>query len=232
MTYFRLPLLARFFEFLGPSQDFFQNRQGRIAQFFDSLHLHQLHLLPINEVSGRWVSFILKQVPGMVILSFSYALAQEKRKEGFFMKISVSSALLLTCVTLLMGFGAGLQDTGLDQFKWKNRIILLASSSASDQELVQQLGILSGKDDALSDRDLIIIQLLLKSPSSIEGETLGQESAKKIRSRFQIPREGFEILLIGKDGTVKLRSDKPVSSDYLFALIDSMPMRKREMRNN
>jgi hypothetical protein len=60
---------------------------------------------------------------------------------------------------------------------------------------------------------------------------LGQERAKKIRSRFQISREGFEILLIGKDGTVKLRSDKPVSSEDLFALIDSMPMRKREMRN-
>ncbi len=147
------------------------------------------------------------------------------------MKISVSSALLLTCLTLLMGFGVGLQDTGLDQYKWKNRIILLGSPSASDPELVQQLGLLSGKDRALAERDLIIIQLLSKSPSLMEGEILSQMSAEKIRSRFEILKKGFEILLIGKDGTVKLRSDKPVSSEDLFALIDSMPMRKREMRN-
>jgi len=148
------------------------------------------------------------------------------------MKISFVSALPVVCLNLLMGFGGGRQDTGLDQYKWKNRIILLTSSSASDIKLVQQLGLLSGKDQALVERDLILIQLLSKSPSLIEGEILSQQSAEKIRSQFEISKEEFEILLIGKDGTVKLRSDKPVSSEDLFALIDSMPMRKREMRRN
>ena len=43
---------------------------------------------------------------------------------------------------------------------------------------------------------------------------------------------GFEILLVGKDGGVKLRSPAPVSTRDLFALIDAMPMRQREMREN
>jgi hypothetical protein len=35
--------------------------------------------------------------------------------------------------------------------------------------------------------------------------------------------------LIGKDGTVKLRSAEPVPVKDIFGLIDSMPMRRQEM---
>ena len=41
---------------------------------------------------------------------------------------------------------------------------------------------------------------------------------------------GERILLVGKDGGVKLRSEEPVSIQRIFDLIDSMPMRRREMR--
>jgi hypothetical protein len=141
-------------------------------------------------------------------------------------------ALLSFGFTLLSVSGTGAPKNMLDQFKWKNRIILLTASTALDQQLAQQLELLSGKNDGLDDRDLIIIQLLSDSSSYIEGEVLSQKHAAEIRSRFETSKLGFEILLIGKDGTVKLRSEKPVSSDQLFALIDSMPMRQREMRND
>jgi len=42
---------------------------------------------------------------------------------------------------------------------------------------------------------------------------------------------GFQVLLIGKDGGVKLRSSEPVSMKDLFGLIDSMPMRQQEMES-
>lgn len=42
--------------------------------------------------------------------------------------------------------------------------------------------------------------------------------------------KNFEVILVGLDGTVKLRQNQPVSTDKLFSLIDSMPMRQREMR--
>jgi hypothetical protein len=42
--------------------------------------------------------------------------------------------------------------------------------------------------------------------------------------------DDFVFILIGKDGTVKLRAKQPVLSDALFGLIDSMSMRKDEMR--
>jgi hypothetical protein len=38
------------------------------------------------------------------------------------------------------------------------------------------------------------------------------------------------VILIGKDGEEKLNSRTPVTVDQLEKLIDSMPMRKREMQ--
>jgi hypothetical protein len=40
----------------------------------------------------------------------------------------------------------------------------------------------------------------------------------------------FEVLLVGKDGQVKLRREQPVATSEITALIDTMPMRRNEMR--
>lgn len=41
--------------------------------------------------------------------------------------------------------------------------------------------------------------------------------------------DGFKVRLIGKDGGEKLSSTTPVTMPELFAVIDQMPMRQREM---
>jgi hypothetical protein len=40
----------------------------------------------------------------------------------------------------------------------------------------------------------------------------------------------FEVLVVGKDGGIKLRHDKPVAVSEITALIDTMPMRRDEMK--
>jgi len=40
----------------------------------------------------------------------------------------------------------------------------------------------------------------------------------------------FSVVLIGKDGGEKLRRDRPVPPEELFALVDAMPMRREEIR--
>lgn len=42
----------------------------------------------------------------------------------------------------------------------------------------------------------------------------------------------FEVILVGLDGGIKLRQDQPATTDKIFSLIDSMPMRQHEMRQN
>ena len=39
------------------------------------------------------------------------------------------------------------------------------------------------------------------------------------------------MILIGLDGGVKLRQTEMISLDKLFTLIDGMPMRRREIKN-
>lgn len=41
----------------------------------------------------------------------------------------------------------------------------------------------------------------------------------------------FTFILVGKDGSEKMKADTVVSADQLFAKIDAMPMRKQEMKD-
>ena len=49
--------------------------------------------------------------------------------------------------------------------------------------------------------------------------------------KYDVEPNKFTLLLIGKDGGEKLRSTKPVKTEAIFKLIDSMPMRQAEMSN-
>jgi hypothetical protein len=51
-----------------------------------------------------------------------------------------------------------------------------------------------------------------------------------MRHRFKVEPPDFLVILIGKDGEEKLSNKAPVPVDQLERLIDSMPMRKDEMR--
>jgi hypothetical protein len=45
-----------------------------------------------------------------------------------------------------------------------------------------------------------------------------------------VPENQFTILLLGEDGSVRLRSDAPISVGRINTLIDAMPDRKAEMQ--
>ena len=61
------------------------------------------------------------------------------------------------------------------------------------------------------------------------GDTLlADDSAVKLRNQFKIDSGTTTFILIGKDGTEKLRKDS-MDLDELFEVIDAMPMRQREV---
>ena len=49
---------------------------------------------------------------------------------------------------------------------------------------------------------------------------------------FGSTAESFAVLLIGKDGGLKNQFDRPVTPEEIFSLIDVMPMRMQEMRQD
>ncbi len=122
-------------------------------------------------------------------------------------------------------------DDILERYTWQNRLLLIFAPSADDPRLREQQEILASSEAGLIDRDLVIMQLLPDSEPGIDNQpTIGLDSASIYRD-FNIEPGDFRLLLIGKDGTLKLSSEAPVSTARLFDLIDSMPMRQWEMQN-
>ncbi len=67
-----------------------------------------------------------------------------------------------------------------------------------------------------------------RTPLDTPYVVLGEQERKTIRERFHIPEDRFLVLLLGEDGSIKLRSERPVDASRLNALIDIMPERKVE----
>ena len=69
-----------------------------------------------------------------------------------------------------------------------------------------------------------------RETGTFDGGPVSVEHAAWAWERYGVEPGRFAAVLVGKYGTVKHRSDKPVEPDGLYALIDEMPMRRREMR--
>ncbi len=83
------------------------------------------------------------------------------------------------------------------------------------------------------DRDLILLEVIGEEiflRSSPEGTLrLNAESVKTIQS-YNACQSDVSYMLVGKDGGVKNRWNDSLPLEDLFATIDSMPMRRHEMR--
>lgn len=122
-----------------------------------------------------------------------------------------------------------LNQIDLDKYRWKNRLVLIFAPSSEDSSYLKQRSEFEGKADELEDRNIIVIELLKVGRSMMAELPLTDEQQSFLRKQFEAVND-FIFILIGKDGIVKLRAEQPVLSDNLFAMIDSMPMRKEEMR--
>ena len=149
-----------------------------------------------------------------------------------------SSSLICIFLFLLLSFSmaqAGennsVADLDLDSLRWKNRVFVLFSPSESDPLFQLQKQDLASSAEGVVDRDLVILEIMEQGQSRTGNQLLSEKSVQAIRKRLGVETGPFQVLLIGKDGGVKLRSREPVSTKDLFGLIDSMPMRQQEMES-
>jgi len=75
---------------------------------------------------------------------------------------------------------------------------------------------------------MVVIEVVENRVKTVIGDEC-RATAPELRASFQVPAEEFCVVLVGKDGGVKLREVAPVEATRLFALIDSMPMRQYEI---
>jgi len=137
---------------------------------------------------------------------------------------------LMGGVMLATGFSQGTGTVDLEEYKWKSRLLVVFSPSedyAGYRDLEKQL---RDQEPEIVDRDLLVFHILESGESRLENSSVDQQSVAQLRDHFSAKPGEFTVVLIGKDGGEKLRRGTDVDIAEIFSLIDSMPMRQREMR--
>lgn len=101
----------------------------------------------------------------------------------------------------------------LEAYRWQARLVLVFAEPG-DPRIAAQTALLGSASAAVADRDTVVL--------------VDTDPASDLRARFR--PSGFTVVLVGKDGGEKLRNDRITEPSEIAALIDTMPMRRREMR--
>ena len=140
--------------------------------------------------------------------------------------------MLILLVGMVVGPALGKeQDTvDLTAYQWKNRLLILFAPS-EDAPIYQSFKeLLQRRTQEILDRDLLIFHVLETGEGGLAHLPLNKGQVLFLRKRFSILPGQLIVILIGKDGEVKLRGELPLGLSEIFSVIDAMPMRQREMR--
>ena len=116
-----------------------------------------------------------------------------------------------------------------EQYLWKSRVLVVSAPTQDDIDLVELQTELASMREEFADRDMVLVTLLDTGTSAAGGRELTTAETTNARASLGIQSGHFALRLIGKDGSVKLSTESIVSMTEIFALIDTMPMRQREM---
>ena len=129
--------------------------------------------------------------------------------------------LIKLFLVILIFMNSPMHADPLKDYLWTNRVIITFSNSASNKERLLLNQQIDAEKCEYRLRDLVHIDLIK-----------GSDDYERLRNKFAIAdHPEFKLLLIGKDGKEKLNTN---SGDLkaIFAVVDSMPMRKKEMHSS
>ncbi|QOD62141.1 DUF4174 domain-containing protein [Polaribacter haliotis] len=132
-----------------------------------------------------------------------------------------------TILFLFITFISFSQD--INKHQWKNRVLLVYTDNVNSSEFKNQTLILQEHK-----KELLEIKILVYRFSKDVYNFNFKENWQKSNSlykKYVHNLKSFKVLLIGLDGGIKLEQNSVLKSNKLFALIDGMPMRKRELKN-
>ncbi|MCU0390736.1 MAG: DUF4174 domain-containing protein [Thermoflexibacter sp.] len=123
------------------------------------------------------------------------------------------------------------EEDYLQEYLWKNRILLIFTKSEQDIDYQEQMKLMNLSQKGLSERNLIVFSIFDKQGKTSTNKEVSTYLCKKLRQKFEVDKDIFTVILIGKDGGEKYRSKAVITDKQLFAIIDAMPMRKAEMKH-
>lgn len=124
---------------------------------------------------------------------------------------------------------AAAEPFALAQYRWEKRVLVVSAADAYDPNLLRLKNELAAVRSGFAERDMELV-ILLDTGVSLAGQrSLTRSEVEGARAELGIAGGESALRLIGKDGSVKL-SDEGAALTEIFALIDTMPMRRSEMK--
>ena len=131
-----------------------------------------------------------------------------------FLMLAIITFLFISLGNINMTIG-----NTLNKYLWEKRIVLIFSKDKDISLYKEQKNQFSNLQDETNERDLVFIEIFKDKNTKHES----------LQDKFNPNSSNFKIILIGKDGGIKLNSSTVVTHEKIFSLIDSMPMRQMEM---
>ncbi len=149
-----------------------------------------------------------------------------------------NKTVLISGITIMM-ICFSFMDTyaqDLEKHQWKNRVLIIKTLDKTSKKYQKQVKEFQNSIEGLIDRKFVLYKItkndftLINYKDSILN-TSGKIS-KKLTTKTLNKKESFEVILIGLDGQIKLRQVEVLTKEDLFKIVDAMPMRKNELKQN
>lgn len=145
------------------------------------------------------------------------------------MRSSLIISKFLTLLMLLSNFfSLNAYGGTLDGYLFDTRPVLLFTTSTDSTKYKEQLAALSEYECEFYTRDLEVLKVFNERESIIDGTALTTEEVSFLKDELEVGPYNDLLVLVGKDGRVKLRAQMPFKPSDLIRLVDSMPMRQVE----
>lgn len=146
------------------------------------------------------------------------------------MKHTHALAVFLTATSVLPMRPAVAQ---MEQLQWTYRPLVVIAQSDDEPALRDLHIVLRQSRDALADRDVLVVtvagdDVTAWNPALDEAPDHSFD-ATRLRATYGQAGAAISITLVGKDGDIKDRGTVPGDIQDMMDLIDTMPMRQREI---
>jgi Domain of unknown function (DUF4174) len=149
---------------------------------------------------------------------------------NYFISNTAFRLLLCLCVALFTDSIAA-QNFNLKNYVWRKRVLIVCAPDAQNEAFKQQILVVKDGESGFEDRDLVVVTIFNTSGLDEKNKPIDGETASILRKKYNVSKNEFKVILIGKDGGVKKTATLPLSNQQLFNIIDVMPMRKDEVKN-
>ena len=138
-------------------------------------------------------------------------------------------AVLRAALGLAALAGTTSTAAALTAYQGRKRPLVVFAPATDHPLLTRQRNDINAHRLALADRDIVVVYVVGGSVSAELGAGPGLSGAA-LRSRFRVSEGSFRVLMLGKDGTIRLESGAPILYGDIAGDIERQPTRREDIR--